>query len=83
MDKQRKPVKSRTFGSNRLKQARGIRRDVQRSSVSEEESFSSEIMEKVRDIFQELDENKKGFLTRADMQVNWSSTLGIQTQQLL
>ncbi|KAJ6659908.1 hypothetical protein lerEdw1_018364, partial [Lerista edwardsae] len=63
MDKQRKPVKSRTFGSNRWKQARGTRRDV-----SEEESFSSEIVEKVRDIFQELDKNKKGFITRADMQ---------------
>lgn len=70
MDKQRKPVKSRTFGSNRWKQARSTRGDVQISSVSEEESFSSEIMGKVCEIFQELDENKKGFLTRADMKVN-------------
>ncbi|XP_066480746.1 ras-related protein Rab-44 [Tiliqua scincoides] len=68
MDKQRKPVKCRTFGSNRWKQARGTRGDVQISCVSEKEPSSPVIMEKVLGIFQELDENKKGFLTRADMQ---------------
>ncbi|XP_053099539.1 ras-related protein Rab-44 [Hemicordylus capensis] len=68
MDKQRMPAKGRKFGSSRRKQMRGAGGDVQISAASKEEPLSSEIMEMVQDVFQELDENKKGFITRADMQ---------------
>uniref|UniRef100_A0A8D0H2J1 EF-hand domain-containing protein n=1 Tax=Sphenodon punctatus TaxID=8508 RepID=A0A8D0H2J1_SPHPU len=68
MEEQRVPAKSRKLGSNRRKQLKGMLDDAKTSPILEEKPFSSEIINKVQDFFQECDKDQKGFITRADMQ---------------
>lgn len=67
MEEQRRP---RKLGSSRRKQLRDVFGDAKTSPILEEEPFPPEIMEKIQDFFQECDKDQKGFITRADMQVN-------------
>ncbi|XP_062994430.1 ras-related protein Rab-44 [Elgaria multicarinata webbii] len=68
MDKQRCLAKDGKFGSSRWKQARRAQGKAEVYSSSKEEPFHSGIIEKVWDICREHDEDKKGFIARADMQ---------------
>ncbi|XP_054835405.1 EF-hand calcium-binding domain-containing protein 4A-like [Eublepharis macularius] len=82
MDKQRMLPKNRKFGSSHWKKRKGRYRSMQMSPILEEELFPSEILKKIQDFFQECDENKKGVITRVDMQKLKEEDLPWSTEEL-
>uniref|UniRef100_A0A6I8MZQ6 EF-hand domain-containing protein n=1 Tax=Ornithorhynchus anatinus TaxID=9258 RepID=A0A6I8MZQ6_ORNAN len=77
MESQKVPRRAKKLGSSRRRQTRGTGSSEDQPGERGEESLPSEVMEKLRDFFQACDADRKGFVTREDLQVRpWPWVVG-------